>query len=190
MALKEYHKIDLQTGIRLDVCLFDDEKVDAEGNLIPIPDDYRLGWGEGIHNPVWSFELNSWIEGKTEQEFLDEARISKDAELNLACKNSILSGFTHVINGIEYWFSYDAEAQANFQGAVTVFDKGLATSINWTVKKDGQYVRIPITPADLDGLLVTILLHKDRNVTKYRDELMPRVISAQTPDEVRAVLWY
>jgi hypothetical protein len=41
----------------------------------------------------------------------------------------------------------------------------------------------------MDTLTLTILQHKDSNVSKYRDVLLPQVNSASTVDEVNAIIW-
>lgn len=182
MALKEFHKIDLETGIRLDVCLFDDVK--------EVPTEYKEGWaGRAFYNPVWSFELNDWVDAMPMEYVLDEARKSKDEELNLECKKAILYGFTHTIDGIEYHFSYDAEAQQNFSDAITAFRDGLIKSLGWTVRVNGEYSRIQITPEIMDELKIVILMHKDSHISRYRDELMPLVNEAQTVEEIEQVRW-
>lgn len=126
---------------------------------------------------------------KNEEHLLIQAKQAKDQEFNSLCNQRIIAGFDYEIGGITYHFSYDSEAQGNFQGAVTIFEKGLAQEINWTVQEDGVYKRIPITPELLDKLLLAILIHKDSNITYYREVLMPQVNSAQSLEEVEAVTW-
>jgi hypothetical protein len=195
MAVKEYKQIDLETGIILDTCLFDVDKeyADEEGNLfkLPLPEDYVEGWGayRQLFNPVYDFELQDWTETKPQEEIVQHERQLKDAELNELCRQSILAGFTHTIDGIEYQFSYDSEAQQNFTDAMTALGQGLIQSIGWTVKKEGEYTRIQITPEIMNELKIVILMHKDSNISKYRDVLMKAVTEAQTVEEVRAVSW-
>lgn len=120
---------------------------------------------------------------------LQNAKDKKDAELNKACQDSILAGFSHTIEGVEYWFSYDKEAQQNFTDAQTVLSDGLMTEIAWTVKKDEEYTRITISKAVMDELKIVILLHKTNNISRYRDELMPLVESATSIEEVEKITW-
>lgn len=117
---------------------------------------------------------------------------AKDNELNKSCKDTILAGFLHSIDGVEYWFSFDSEAQANFLGTRPLLKEGLIPSINWTVRRggsNGEYTRIPVTSEIMDGLTIAILMHKDRTISRYRDELLPRVYSATSIEEVLAVRW-
>lgn len=120
---------------------------------------------------------------------LENAKKNKDIELNMACKKSILGGFKHVISGVEYHFSYDAEAQINFGDARTAFDSGLIDEVNWTVKKDGEYTRIKINKEIMDELSIAILQHKNDNISKYRDVLLPMVEKAETVEEVESITW-
>lgn len=120
---------------------------------------------------------------------LQNAKANKDAELNQACQDAILAGFPHTIEGVEYWFSYDKEAQQNFTDAQIIMSDGMLEVIPWTVKKDDEYVRIPISKAVMDELKVVILLHKTNHISRYRDELMPLVESAQSIEEVEAITW-
>jgi len=120
---------------------------------------------------------------------LRQAKQNKDVELNQACMASILAGFDYEIGGISYHFSFDEQAQFNFQGAMTAFQSGLMQSTTWTVMQSGEYMRIPITAEDMNGLSVAIIKHKESNISKYRDDLMPKVMAAQTVEEVGEITW-
>lgn len=114
---------------------------------------------------------------------------SKINELNSECNKAILNGFKHEINGELYHFSFDSEAQLNFQGAERILSQGLINEIMWTVKKDGKYMRIPINKSVMDELTLAILMHKDGNISKYRDYLVPSVEQAQTSEEINNIKW-
>lgn len=144
---------------------------------------------EFFHQPFSAFVYSSGSLVKDESYLLDLAKKRKDQELNEACNQAILAGFDHTINGVTYHFSFDIEAQLNFQGAERVLSSGLATSINWTVMRDGVYERIPITKELMDELTLKILEHKDGNISKYRDILLPRVYAATTIEEVNSITW-
>jgi hypothetical protein len=116
----------------------------------------------------------------------------KDIELNRACQEAILAGFTHIVNGVTYWFSYDYEAQGNFRDAREVLNDGIVDEIMWTVREDGQYgnyTRIPITLDIMHELTVVIMQHKTDKISKYRDFLMPLVKEATTIEELEAIKW-
>jgi hypothetical protein len=123
---------------------------------------------------------------------LNKAKAKKDAELNEMCKQEILSGFIHKIDGIDYWFSFDYEAQSNFQGSRPILKEGIVPAINWTVRlggKDGEYTRIPVDEKIMDELTVAILVHKDSNISRYRDELLPLAMKAETVEDVEKITW-
>jgi hypothetical protein len=158
----------------------DEVEVEIEGNnpfLFSLPRLFKLTDGVVVSNDT---------------NLLNIAKSKKDAELNDACNKSITDGFIQNIDGIDYWFSFDSEAQSNFQGSRPILNEGIVESINWTVRiggKDGEYSRLPITKTIMDTLTLTILQHKDSNVSKYRDVLLPQVNSASTVDEVNAIIW-
>ncbi len=140
--------------------------------------------------PKWDGE--QWIEGKSYDDILKDSKRLKDSELNLACNQSILAGFTHIINGKTYWFSYDMEAQGNFRDAKEILTDGVVKELPWTVRKggvNGEYSRIPITLEIMNELSLVIMQHKTDKISRYRDILMPLVNGATTVEEVEAVKW-
>jgi hypothetical protein len=154
---------------------------------VEIPDDHPLLTGDFYPCKLENGELVIATEL-----MLSEAKKRKNKELNAMCAQSILSGFQYTINGVKYWFSFDTEAQLNFQGIERLFSKGTISEINWTVRvgdKDGEYVRIILTKEIMDGLQFAILRHKDEKVSMYRDILLPQVESATSVEEVNAVTW-
>ena len=125
-----------------------------------------------------------WIDG------LDKAKEDKSKELNTACQEAILSGFYHVIDGEKYHFSFDIEAQLNFQGAERLFSMGAIDEVKWTVhREDGRYERITINKEIMNELSLVILKHKNDNISKYRDVLLPMVEKAETVEEVESITW-
>ncbi|QPK89715.1 hypothetical protein IEN91_04500 [Bacillus velezensis] len=128
---------------------------------------------------------------KDSEGLLESAKTAKDEELNLACEESILQGFDFEVNGVMYHFSFDMEAQLNFQGAERAFVNGLTESIMWTVTniETGQKERILITQELMTALSLEILSHKNRNISRYRDELGKQLEAATTVEEVKAIHW-
>lgn len=122
---------------------------------------------------------------------IDDLRAEKSAELNKACNEAILAGFTHVVNGVTYWFSYDMEAQGNFRDAKEVLSDGIVPEIMWTVRlgsKDGEYTRVAITLETMMQLTIIIMQHKMEKISKYRDFLMPLVMGA-SKEELADISW-
>jgi len=182
MSLIEYHEVD-ETGRRVDVHVLDDEVDEIPENFVP-------GWGDRIfYNPVYNFAIQDWVESENINEILEEEKTQKDEELNKATNESIQAGFDHTINDITYHFSFDTEAQLNYQGAERLLSKGVLPSIDFTVFREGTYERIPITAAEMEKISITILMHKNRNIVKYRELLLPLVHEAKTVEEVRSITW-
>lgn len=147
-----------------------------------------------LPQPNWKpiFQNGDWVETITDEELLDPLKKQKDDELNEACKQAILAGFEHVINGQTYWFSYDMEAQGNFRDGRDILKDGIKTEVPWTVRiggVDGEYARIPINLAVMNELTLIIMDHKLEKISKYRDELMPLVDAAERPEDLLAVNW-
>ncbi|WP_101844208.1 hypothetical protein [Halobacillus sp. Marseille-P3879] len=120
---------------------------------------------------------------------LKDAKEKKIIELDKACESAILAGFFHVIDGVEYHFSYDLEAQVNFGDLKEVLKEGIVDEVMWTVRKDGEYTRIPVTSEIMSELTVAILMHKQNNISKFRDFLEPQVKDAKTIEEVKEITW-
>jgi hypothetical protein len=120
---------------------------------------------------------------------LEEKKKEKIQELDETCNRAIVSGFNHTINGVEYHFSFDIEAQLNFQGAERILSNELVPEVMWTVSRNGEYERIPITKAIMSELTMVILQHKDSNYSKFRDVLMKQVENATTVEEIQAITW-
>ena len=123
---------------------------------------------------------------------LEELKAAKDAQLNHLCNQAILDGFLYAIDSDskEYRFSYDVEAQLNFQGAIVLATAGQLTEMEWTARDESnQIVRVKLLASDFQKLAGVMVQHKNRNVSKYRDELMPRLQSAATKEEVDEINW-
>lgn len=121
---------------------------------------------------------------------LEIAKENKKLELSHACNTSITGRFSVNLNGVEYKFSNDMEAQMNFEKYARAFDKGLITEILWTAYDvDGSVVRITLTEEMFNIVYLEHLNHIQRNISKYRDFLMPMVENAKTVEEVNLIQW-
>lgn len=136
-----------------------------------------------------SFSYENGLLVRNVEESLIKLKEQKDLELNESCSKHISKGFTHVIGGVEYLFSFDIEAQLNFQGVRDLLNSGILPSISWTVKRDGVYERIQITKDIMNELTMVMLMHKDVNIRKYRDKLLPLLKEAKTAEEVNSITW-
>lgn len=145
-----------------------------------------------LNNFFENQNLYKYVNGQLEKDTaieMDNARKTKEAELSQACNFSISNGFDFKINNILYHFSFDTEAQLNFQGAERLLNGGVVESVMWTVHLGDGYARIPITKETMDQLTIAILLHKEQNIAKFRDVLMPLVEAATTVEEVQSICW-
>lgn len=121
---------------------------------------------------------------------LDVVKEYKMAQLKELCQEDIYGGFTHAVNGIEYSFSFDAEAQANFTGTVVTLTAGLTTSIpEWTVKLNGQYTRINMTYEQFKEVAMSGFYIKDQKIARLRNQLEPALKAAIGLAEIDAINW-
>jgi len=127
MALKEFHKIDLQTGIVIDTCLFDDE-------IQQIPSDCKLGWGEGFHKPLWDFVENKWIEGLSFNKVLEPKRQAKVEEISNQCNEAIENGFEY--EGDLFQFNMKDQSNFNQQLSLLLLDPSI-TGVQWKTENNG-----------------------------------------------------
>ena len=114
----------------------------------------------------------------------------KMAQLKELCQEDIYSGFTATVGGTDYFFSFDAEAQANFTGSVVTIATGLITSIpEWTVKLNGEYTRINMTVEEFKEVALHGFYIKDQKIAKLRNVLEPSLKKAKTIEEVDSIIW-
>lgn len=137
------------------------------------------------------YAYNNGVIEKSDSIIFKRLQIDKKYEMDQACKKAILAGFSHAINGIEYWFSYDIEAQLNFTGAESLFNKGVITEIEWTVTNvaTGEYERIMLDSVIMDELVMKQFQHKNDNIIKYRSEMLPKVEQATTIADLELIAW-
>lgn len=126
---------------------------------------------------------------KDESVLLEIARQEKNLELADECNKAILSGFNYTINNIDYHFSFDVEAQLNFQGASLLFAQDKITELTWTVTNGDNYERIIITKEIMNELNIAMLQHKANNISRYRDILSPKLATATTIEEIQSLSW-
>ncbi|OIS74608.1 hypothetical protein [Bacillus licheniformis] len=127
---------------------------------------------------------------KDESFELNRAKSEKIEELSRECKAAILGRFVATVDGVEYLFSCDIEAQANFEKAEKSFAKGLITEIPWTAyDSNGKVVRVLLNQEKFEPVYIKHLEHIQNNISKFRDFLQPMVEDAQTPEEVFIIRW-
>jgi hypothetical protein len=184
MALKEYYEVDTQTGEWIEVHLLDDEADE-------IPSNYVSGWGpnRAFYKPKYDFTINDWVEGKDYQEILEIVKREKLGEMNRKCEEAILGYFKANVDGVEYEFSFDREAQTNFTGTMILFSQGIIDSIEWTAWKDDVAHRITLSKEQFMQIAGLAFEHKNSKITRLRNELQPQIESCTTVEEVQAITW-
>lgn len=144
-------------------------------------------------HPIFnSSKYFKYIDGKIVEIYRDplrDVKLIKEEELSIFCEQAILSGFDYEIDGVSYHFSFDQEAQLNFHEAKLLFADNAIATINWTVTDKGVYKRIPIDKETMNKLSLVILEHKESNINKFRNVLMPKVEAANTKEEIDAIVW-
>lgn len=121
---------------------------------------------------------------------LEKAQNAKMKELADTCNKTILDRFSSKVDGVDYLFSNDMEAQANFEKCDRAFEKGRITEIPWTAyTMDGDVIRILLNEEKFEPVYISHLSHITGNISKFRDFLMPLVEDAKTVEEVEKVNW-
>lgn len=145
---------------------------------------------EGLYNA--KFENGKWVEGKeiTELEILEQARDKKMEELNKQCNYTILNKrFSAMVDGVEYFFSCDEDAQKNFDKLDSAFDKGRTDNSPWTAyDSEGNVVRVILTINNFEPVYMAHLSHIQNNIIKLRDILEP-VVRSSSLEELDTIEW-
>jgi chloramphenicol O-acetyltransferase len=122
---------------------------------------------------------------------LTTLKSAKMSQLEEACSSAITSGFDFTVGGTSYKFSCSLEAQANFQGADTLFKDGSITEAEWTVvnNANGKIERVALDIATFNSIKLQVFTHINSKISRLRNTLQPLVESATTNADVDAVVW-
>jgi hypothetical protein len=140
-------------------------------------------WNSNEYIPSMN-EIMEWV---NEDDFT-AAKENKLNELEQACSNAILDGFTVMLNEIVYKFSYDLKSQSRFNGTGVLFLGGKITEVPWTAYQDGKRVRINLTKEDFDIVSLAALDHQNNNIIKY-NLLLLDVDKAESIDDLNKITW-
>ena len=153
--------------------------------------NYIKGWGgeHSFFSPRWDFYNEKWTEGTSDVELLNKLRAEKDTELNQACASAILNGFDFAMDGVTYHFSYDNEAQVNFQETYTLFQNSVINDVMWTVTLGEGKFRLFLNKERFTQVYYASIQHKFRCIKYYRDKLTPLLTSATTYDMINNIVW-
>lgn len=119
---------------------------------------------------------------------LDELKQEKIKELDKNCTETILGYFKVVVNGVEYEFSNDMEAQSRFNGIASAFSLGMITEVGWTVRKDGERYRLILSKDQFISVAGAAFQHQNINIIKF-NQLLIDVDNARIPEDVKAIVW-
>lgn len=169
--------------------------IDAEGYPKGLADDYAtgavLGWDSRVtplYTPRYSREEKRWVEARKSSDFVNEVKQAKRDELSLSCQEHILSGFNYKINNVEYHFSYDREAQNNYQERWQLFQNNMIESIVVTGHTlNGEDVRLPMNKEQFDKLYLSSVMHKENCIKKLRDDLLPLLDSSNGIEDIESI---
>ena len=189
--LKEYKQVN-ENGYVVESYVFDDE-------IEKIPDGYKETWNpltERFFKPRYDFVNNRWVEGLAQEDIhfhrygtIDVHKKAKDAELNKACSDAILGGFDFAMDGVTYHFSYDNEAQVNFQETYALFQNSVINDVMWTVTLGEGKFRLFLNKDRFTQVYYASIQHKLRCIKYYRDKLTPLLTSATTYDMINNIVW-
>lgn len=178
-----------------DVDLIDEEEkhlVKEPYTLIPPPEQ---NW-----KPIFDFKQGKWIETvdkdviklhKWGVSTLEEFKELRKNKLSKECTNSILSGFTASVGKKEYTFSYDKEAQANLAERWQLFQNEMIDSIVLTARtlEDNTYTRLKVNKAEFTLVYLSSVKHKEDNISRLHDLLVPLVNSAVSIKQIEDIHW-
>lgn len=154
---------------------------------IDIPDNHPMILGNTNHMAY------SYIDKEVVfdlSNIMDTVKEEKEEELNELCNQAILEGFSHTVRGIEYHFPFGIETQLNFESSRKLLEEGFVQDIKWTVRdSNDDWIRLSILKEDLSSLSLAIHNHKEENISKYRDVLLPKLELAQDLEDINSIQW-
>lgn len=178
MALREYHKVDLETGTIIDVLLYDSE-VDT------IPEDCKESWSgdKALFNPRWDFALNDWVEGREESDILKELRVEKILELKDICNEDIMLGFV-AQNGHFYGFGIHDQMNFTHQKLEVEGDQSVS-AVHWKTVDSGI---VSHTREEFLVVCSDAKKHKEAMILKFWIKEQ-QINNATTREEIRSISW-
>lgn len=139
--------------------------------------------------PRFDFSKNDWVEGKSEDDILNDAKKAKFNELSETCQKEILGYFEATVDSVAFSFSFDNEAQLNFTGTLALFIEGLINEVEWTVYREGVVERITLNKEQFLSVIAEGFKHKNSKIARLRNELQPLIDQAATLEEIENISW-
>lgn len=136
----------------------------------------------------WKYENGDLY--KDTSRVVDNLKNAKKGELSQACQECILGGFTSKVDGVDYHFSYDREAQMNYQERWQLFQNNMIDSIVMTAHGlDGSDARLEVDKKIFDNIYLDSVKHKENCIKRLRDDLFPLVDNSQSVEDLNAISW-
>lgn len=173
--MDQHYVVDSQ-GYIVDV-LNSGQPSSKEGTLV------KYGWTKPLYTPRFSFDLNDWIEGKTEDELLHLKKEDKILEFNKKCEETIEAGFT-ASNGHSYKTTRDAQINMIGQKDELMTDDSIL-EVKWKTEDVGYVTH---TRDEWLNIYKEALSHKKTQLFKY-DDLKAQVNNCTTIEEVDSIAW-
>lgn len=143
---------------------------------------------EVLRNPfVYRFVNGELV--KDSDKHLQIVKEVKMQELSEACQKEIYGYFDVQIGSTTYSFSFDQEAQANFNSTMLLFMQGIISEIDWTAHKGDITERITLNKETFEQIYRIGFQRKNELINRLRKELQPMVENAQTIEEVQQIMW-
>jgi hypothetical protein len=120
---------------------------------------------------------------------LEYAKKEKFDYLNFMCQKEIFGYFKVNINGVEYDFSFDKEAQANFTGTMLFFSTNMIQEVEWTAWKNGIVQRLTLDKNTFLNIATTGFNFKNSRISKLRNVLEPQLNECTTLEEINNINW-
>ncbi|MBL0387935.1 DUF4376 domain-containing protein [Tumebacillus sp. ITR2] len=117
---------------------------------------------------------------------LEDIKGAKIAELNAACNTGILAGFRSSALGEPHSYDFDAEAQSNLTGMLSVMNAD--PTIVETIWKTTDVGPLPHTREQFVTLCRDGLDHKNKLIARYW-AIKASVEAATSEEEVLAIQW-
>ena len=120
---------------------------------------------------------------------LEKAKENKFIELRRECENEILGYFEATVDSVVYLFSFDMEAQQNFNSTLAFFNEGLINEVEWTAHRDGKAHRIVLNKAQFLDVAIASIHHRTSKQRKLRNTLQPSLDAADSVADVEIIEW-
>lgn len=174
-------------------------KIDSDGNILDyllldeygsIPIDCKQIFEGVFHNPKYSYELREWVEGLSNDDIFYQEKLKKFDKLKKSCSLSIIGRFKASVDGVDYYFSCDHEAQINFGNSFRAFQEGWITTTKWTCYNENDEVcRVELDAEKFRPIYIGHLAHISGNIARLRDYMQPLVMATQTMEELESIQW-